>query len=133
MPIVLVTHDFDDVVRLASHVVLLERGVSVAAGPITGLMSRPDLPWLREAVGLGSVFDATVTRTLGHRGLVELSFDGGGLLATDRTLGTGTVVRVRDPGARGDPGDVSARGPEPSQRTERKRCLRSMLPIASST
>ena len=97
MPIVLVTHDFDDVVRLASHVVLLERGVSVAAGPIAELMSRPDLTWLREAVGLGSVFDATVTRTLGHRGLVELSFDGGVLLASDRTLGTDTVVRVRIP------------------------------------
>jgi molybdate transport system ATP-binding protein len=97
MPIVLVTHDFDDVVRLASHVLLLERGVTVAAGPITELMSRPDLAWLRDAVGLGSIFDATVTRTLGHRGLVELSFEGGVLLATDGTLAKGTVVRVRIP------------------------------------
>ena len=97
LPIVLVTHDFEDVVRLASHVLLLERGASVAAGPIGEVMSRPDLAWLRDAVGLGSVFDAEVTRTLSHRGLVELSFDGGVLLASDRTLGKDTVVRVRIP------------------------------------
>ena len=97
LPIVLVTHDFDDVVRLASHVLLLERGATVAAGPISEVMSRPDLAWLRDAVGLGSVFHAEVTRTLGHRGLVELTFDGGVLLASDRTLGKDTIVRVRIP------------------------------------
>ena len=58
MPLILVTHDFDDVVRLATHVLILEQGRSVADGAVTTLMSRPDLSWLREAVGLGSVFDA---------------------------------------------------------------------------
>ena len=60
-------------------------------------MSRPDLTWLREAVGLGSVFDAVVTRTHPARGLVELTFDGGTLLAPDRALAGGTTVRVRIP------------------------------------
>ena len=54
----LVTHDFDDVVRLATHLLLLERGRAVACGALPELTSRPDLPWLRDAVGLGSVFDA---------------------------------------------------------------------------
>ena len=60
VPMILVTHDFDDVVRLATHVLLLEHGRGIACGPVTTMMSRPDLAWLREAVGLGAVFEATV-------------------------------------------------------------------------
>ena len=98
MPLILVTHDFEDVVRLATHVLILERGHSVACGPVTTLMSRPDLSWLREAVGLGTVFDAVVARTHPDRGLVELAFDGGGsLLAADHKVAMGTTVRVRIP------------------------------------
>src|SRR6185436_18719322 len=96
VPIVLVTHDFDDVVRLATHVLLLEHGRAIACGPIATLMSRPDLAWLREAVGLGSVFEATVRGSTNH-GLMLLGFDAGTLLAADRRLPTGTTVRVRIP------------------------------------
>jgi len=97
MPLVLVTHDFDDVVRLASHVLMLQGGRAVACGPISTLMSRPDLTWLREAVGLGSVFDAMVTGVHAERGLVELTFGGGTLLAPARNVAANTVVRVRIP------------------------------------
>jgi len=97
IPLVLVTHDFEDVVRLATHLLLLEQGRAVASGPLQDLLSRPDLPWLREAVGLGSVFEARVARRLADRGLVELAFDGGVLLAADRALDAGTTVRVRIP------------------------------------
>lgn len=97
IPIVLVTHDFDDVARLASHVLILEQGRGVASGPVSTLMSRPDLTWLRDAVGPGAIFDARVSRVLGDRGLVELSFDGGTLLAPDPGLATGATVRVRIP------------------------------------
>ena len=97
MPLILVTHDFEDVVRLATHVLMLERGRAVASGPISSLTSRPDLSWLRDAVGLGSVFDATVTRLLADRGLVELTFDGGTLLAPARHAPANARVRVRVP------------------------------------
>jgi molybdate transport system ATP-binding protein len=97
MPLVLVTHDFEDVVRLATHVLILEHGKSVASGPVTTLMSRPDLAWLREAVGLGTVFNAIVGEAFPERRLVELTFDGGRLLAADQELSGGTTVRVRIP------------------------------------
>jgi len=97
IPLILVTHDFEDVVRLATHLLILEHGRAIACGPLSDLMSRPDLPWLREAVGLGSVFEAHVGRRYPERGLVELTFDGGALLASDRALGTGMTVRVRIP------------------------------------
>ena len=96
--------------RLATHVLILERGKTVASGPVTTLMSRPDLPWLRDAVGLGSVFDATVTRTFADRGLVELAFDGGTLLAADRGAGVGSDRSRAHPRARSHSGDAAAEG-----------------------
>ena len=96
VPVVLVTHDFDDVIRLASHVLLLEQGRSVALGPVSTVMSRPDLSWLREAVGLGSIFEARVAGVVG-RGLIELDFGGRRLIVADAGLPAGTIVRVRIP------------------------------------
>jgi molybdate transport system ATP-binding protein len=97
VPIILVTHDFSDVVRLATHVLMIERGKTVAYGPLTALSSRPDLSWLRDAVGLGSVFDATVSRVDEARGLIELTAGGATVLAPARHLTQGAVVRVRIP------------------------------------
>jgi molybdate transport system ATP-binding protein len=96
VPVILVTHDFEDVVRLATHLLLLERGSAVASGRLADLTSRPDLPWLRDAIGLGSVFDATVTARDAARGLVEIAFAGGTLLAADPSA-PGARVRVRIP------------------------------------
>ena len=57
MPLILVTHDFDDVVRLRNASVDPRAGSRRSAcGTLTELTSRPDLPWVRDAVGLGSVF-----------------------------------------------------------------------------
>jgi molybdate transport system ATP-binding protein len=97
VPLVLVTHDFDDVVRLATHLLVLERGRGVAFGALTELTSRPDLPWVRDAVGLGSVFEAVVSRLLPERGLVELRAGHATLLTSDRSLTEGRRIRVRIP------------------------------------
>ena len=97
VPLILVTHDFDDVVRLATHVLMLDHGRSVGYGSLSTLTSRPDLSWLHEAVGPGSVFEATVSRIDVDRGLVTLAFDGGTLLAPARHLTATTTVRVRIP------------------------------------
>jgi molybdate transport system ATP-binding protein len=97
VPLVLVTHDFDDVVRLATHLLLLDRGRMVAFGPLEALTSRPGLTWLRDTVGLGSLFEASVARVDEARGLAELAFDGGSLVAPGRGLRAGTRVRCRIP------------------------------------
>lgn len=97
VPLVIVTHDFDDVVRLATHLLILERGLVLEAGPLQSLTNRADLAWLREAIGLGSLIEATVARADASRGLVELAFDGGTLVAPVRSLAVGTRVRVRIP------------------------------------
>jgi molybdate transport system ATP-binding protein len=97
VPLILVTHDFDDVVRLATHVLLLERGRSVGYGSLSALTSRPDLSWLHEAVGPGTVFEAVVSCVDADRGLVTLAFDGGTLMVPARHLIATTSVRVRIP------------------------------------
>jgi molybdate transport system ATP-binding protein len=97
IPLILVTHDFDDVVRLATHLLMLQHGTAVAAGPLSALTSRPDLVWLRDAIGLGSLFEASVTRVDASRHLAVLAFDGGSLITPDRALTAGSRVRVRIP------------------------------------
>jgi molybdate transport system ATP-binding protein len=96
VPTVLVTHDLDDVVRLATHVLLLDRGRSVALDTVSALMRRPDLPGLVDVAGPGTVFDAVVHRSHGDRGVVELAFAGGMLVAAGRAP-EGSVVRARIP------------------------------------
>jgi molybdate transport system ATP-binding protein len=97
IPLVLVTHDFQDIVRLATHLLVLSEGRVVSTGPVQEVTSRPDAAWLAEAVGLGAVFEAAVTHVDSVRGLAELTFDGGTLIAPDQTLAAGTRVRVRVP------------------------------------
>ncbi len=97
IPVVLVTHDFGDVVRLASHLLLLDGGRAVASGPLHALARRTDLPWLREQVGLGSVVDAVVRDVDVTRGLATLDSDVGSLVAPSGLLAVGMSVRVRIP------------------------------------
>lgn len=97
IPIVLVTHDFEDVVRLATHLAIIRAGEVFAHGSLTSMTSRPDLPWLRDAVGLGAVVDATVARVDPARRLAELDLGGSVLLAPQAGLTAGGHVRVRIP------------------------------------
>jgi molybdate transport system ATP-binding protein len=97
VPLILVTHDIEDVVRLATHLLIVAQGKAVASGPLQTIMSRPDLVWLRDVIGLGSLFEAQVTRIDAARGLVELAFDGGTLLAPSGSLTMNTRVRLRIP------------------------------------
>ena len=97
VPIVLVTHDFEDVVRLATHLAILERGEVVAHGPLESLTSRPDVRWLKEMVGLGTVVDGTVGRVDASRGLAEVDVRGTVLFTRAAGLAPGRRVRVRIP------------------------------------
>ena len=97
VPTVLVTHDVEDVTRLATHVLVLEQGRAVAQGPLVSLLARPDLREVRDALGLGSLVVGTVTAVESSRGLATIGFDGGTLVAPHTGLHVGTPVRVRVP------------------------------------
>ena len=49
-----------------THVLLLDRGKALAAGPIDALTSRPDLPWSRYGVDAGSVVGGGSPRGMNH-------------------------------------------------------------------
>jgi molybdate transport system ATP-binding protein len=109
VPLVLVTHDFDDVVRLATDILVLERGRAVADGPLREITSRPDSGGLSDAVGAGAVIEAVVSRIDKAGGLAHLAFEGGLLIAADSGLEPGLPVRVRIPAR-----DVVLAGHEPT-------------------
>jgi molybdate transport system ATP-binding protein len=97
VPTVLVTHDVEDVVRLATHLLVIEKGQAVAYGALADLLSRPDLPALRASIGLGSLIEAEIDSVDASRGLVVLRFNGGTLIAPHRGERPGDAVRLRIP------------------------------------
>jgi molybdate transport system ATP-binding protein len=97
IPVLLVTHDFSDVARLATHVLLIERGRGIASGAIDSLTSRVDLASEWGGVDAGSVFDAGVASVDSSRALARLTFAGGVLIVPSRGLAPGGQVRVRVP------------------------------------
>lgn len=95
IPIVYVSHDMDENMRLADTLVLIEDGGIVAVGPVEELTSRLDLRALTGRYDAGTVVKANVA---GHDlsfGLSELSFPGGRLRVARLGLPLGTPVRAR--------------------------------------
>jgi molybdate transport system ATP-binding protein len=95
IPIIYVSHDMDENMRLADTLVLMESGRVAAVGPIEELTSRLDLRSLTGRYDAGAVIRATVA---GHDlsfGLTELAFPGGRLRVAHLRLPLGTLVRAR--------------------------------------
>ncbi|MCM3565654.1 MAG: molybdenum ABC transporter ATP-binding protein [Hydrogenophaga sp.] len=96
LPIVYVTHAFDEALRLADHLVLLEEGRVRAQGPIAELITRSELP-----IAHGDAASALITgQVLGTDadGLTTLAIDGGILRLTAprrEPHAPGTTLRVR--------------------------------------
>jgi len=97
VPIILVTHDFDEVARLADRLCILERGAMTAQGRVTELTSRVDIPQLATYYEPGSVLDVRVEAHEPGRQLTRLSFPGGALWSPTMAARSGTVVRIRIP------------------------------------
>ncbi len=94
LPIVYVTHAMDEAVRLADHLVLLDAGRALAAGPLADLLSRTDLP-IQRADDAGVVIDAEVAAHDDAYGLAHVAFDGGALWVGDTKAVIGQRVRAR--------------------------------------
>jgi molybdate transport system ATP-binding protein len=78
-----VSHDFDEVLRLATHLVLLDRGRTIAQGDLTSMSLNPDLRAIIGADAVGAIIEGTVlgidadTRLLRVRvGQGELKIEG---------------------------------------------------------
>jgi len=95
VPILYVSHEIEEVVRLAGHLVLLSDGAVAASGPLHELMSRIELRHLIGRHEGGAVIEAKVlAQDLGN-GLARLAFSGGELLVPDVDALIGETLRVR--------------------------------------
>ncbi|MGH6981160.1 MAG: molybdenum ABC transporter ATP-binding protein, partial [Stellaceae bacterium] len=95
IPIVYVSHDMDENMRLADTLVLIEHGKVAAVGPVEDLTSRLDLRALTGRYDAGAVVRANVAGHDLNFGLSELSFPGGRLRVAKLSLALGTPVRAR--------------------------------------
>ncbi len=95
IPIVYVTHDEDELIRLSDDVVLLDRGRSVAFGELEQLMIRLDLGSLTGGLDAGAVVSVAVASHDDIYGLSTLTFDGGELVVSRLELAVGTSLRIR--------------------------------------
>ncbi len=96
IPVIYVTHDADEVLRLASDVVLLANGAAVVSGKLGEVTSRLDLPAEAEALGLGSILDGRLASHDEARGLSVIDTHAGAfkLPLQRRQVGARVAIRV---------------------------------------
>jgi molybdate transport system ATP-binding protein len=95
IPMVYVSHQFDEVLRLATHVVLMDGGHVVAQGPLSQVSL---VPQLRAIVGpdcAGAVVDGVVTSVDGSCGMAVLRVGSGSLNVSVPSVSVGERVRVQ--------------------------------------
>jgi molybdate transport system ATP-binding protein len=103
IPMIFVSHQFDEVLRLATHVVLLDNGKVAAQGSASEVSL---VPALRAIVGheaVGAVVDGIITAVDTEQRLADLRLPGGTLRISARDVldprrvhhGVGSVVRVQ--------------------------------------
>ena len=95
VPMILVSHALEEVARLADILVVLEHGQVAAKGPISEVLTRPELAALLGEQDASSIVEGelTVAEQDGH--LACLSFTGGQLQVRARGKQLGERIRVR--------------------------------------
>ncbi len=94
IPVLYVTHSPDEVAQLADHLVLLEQGHVLGAGPIAELMTRFDLP-LAFGDDASALIDAVIAAHDDHYHLTTLEFDGSCVTVGRSAQAVGAHVRLR--------------------------------------
>jgi molybdate transport system ATP-binding protein len=94
IPVFYVSHDLSEVERLADHLVLLDAGRVVAAGPLHELLSDTGLPIARSREA-STVLETRVGGFEPDDGLTALDVDGETLLVPGRVGENGAIRRVR--------------------------------------
>jgi len=94
IPVLYVSHAADEVARLADHLVVLEDGKVLGAGPLADILTRLDLP-IRLGEDAGVVLDAIVAEHDTEWQLARVDFGGGSLWVRDKGIPLGRHVRVR--------------------------------------
>jgi molybdate transport system ATP-binding protein len=94
IPVIYVSHQPEEVSRLADHLVLLESGRVMASGDVHEVFTRLDLPLLggNEAA---AIIEAVVARQDEHYQLTHVEFSGGQIAMARIEAAIGSPVRLR--------------------------------------
>jgi molybdate transport system ATP-binding protein len=95
IPMVYVSHQFDEVLRLATHVVLMDSGNILAQGTLNEVSLLPALRSIVGADSVGAVVDGVVTRVDASFGMADLRVGRGTLKVGVRDVALGDPVRVQ--------------------------------------
>ena len=95
IPMVYVTHDFDEVLRLATHIVLMESGTVVAQGEVAKMSLDPHLRALIGPDQVGAIIDGVVLGFDAASGLTKVRVGDGDLYVQAKDLSVGTPLRVQ--------------------------------------
>lgn len=95
VPMVYVSHQFEEVLRLATHVVLLRDGKCVTQGTPSAISLHAELRRIVGNEAIGSVVEGVVTAVDGQAGLARIGFGGGEMHVESRGLAIGQSVRVQ--------------------------------------
>jgi molybdate transport system ATP-binding protein len=95
IPMVYVSHQFEEVLRLANHVVLMEHGRVVAAGGIHEVSLRPELTAIVGPDSVGAVLEGVISEFDSARGLAHLKVGSGTLIISATAARIGARARVQ--------------------------------------
>ena len=95
IPMVYVSHQFEEVLRLATHLVLLEGGCVLAEGPVDEMSLYPALQDIIGPDLVGAVVEGLVTRVNTETGSAELALGTGTLQVSLRDVPVGARVRLQ--------------------------------------
>jgi molybdate transport system ATP-binding protein len=95
IPMVYVSHDFDEVLRLATYVVLMQSGKTIAQGGVGEMSLNPHLRSIIGTDAVGAIVDGTVLGTDLSSGLMRVRVGNGELKVQAANIATGAKLRVQ--------------------------------------
>ncbi len=94
IPVLYVTHSLEEVAQLADHLVVIDEGSVLAAGPIADTLSRIDLPMAEDKHAM-MVWQGRVVEHDADYHLTRIDFSGAELYLPTVAAGIGESVRVQ--------------------------------------
>ena len=95
IPMVYVSHDFDEVLRLATHLVLMESGKTIAQGNLSEMSLNPGLRAIIGADAVGAIVEGTVIGRDPASGLLRVQVGHGELKVHFGKAANGAKLRVQ--------------------------------------
>lgn len=95
IPMVFVSHQLEEVLRLATQVALMEAGEVVACGVLSDISLRPELRAIIGSEAVGAVLDGAVARVNAEGGMADVQLGGGLLHVSLQDARVGARIRVQ--------------------------------------